>query len=79
MAIHEKICFFTLIIFISLSIIFISRITGAEKGVVQWPYMAMDNDSFNAGYIHEGEIVEHSFTVINKGTIPLILKTVKPG
>jgi hypothetical protein len=43
------------------------------------PKMVIEERSFNAQQVKEGEIIEHTFTVYNKGDESLEIKKVSPG
>ena len=49
----------------------------AEKA--QGPIIVLDEKVFNFNEVKEGEILEHTFKVVNKGAQPLRIKDVKPG
>ena len=64
---------FFLIFLISLSLS-----TGwAEQAI--GPRMVIEKPLFDAQQVKEGEIIRHSFTVLNKGDKPLQIKRVQPG
>ncbi|MBA7678655.1 hypothetical protein ES703_86933 [subsurface metagenome] len=43
------------------------------------PRMVIEKPLFDAQQVKEGEIIRHSFTVLNKGDQPLQIKRVQPG
>lgn len=43
------------------------------------PRMVIEKPLFDAQQVKEGEIIRHSFTVLNKGDKPLQIKRVQPG
>jgi hypothetical protein len=43
------------------------------------PKMVLNEKYFNAQSVKEGQIIEHTFTVFNKGDRPLEIKKVQPG
>jgi len=43
------------------------------------PKMVIEKPLFDAQQVKEGEIIRHSFTVLNKGDQPLKIKRVQPG
>ena len=43
------------------------------------PKMVIEKPLFDAQQVKEGEIIRHSFTVLNKGDKPLQIKRVQPG
>jgi hypothetical protein len=47
--------------------------------LAQGPKMVIVEKHYNFNRVMEGEIVEHTFRVLNKGDQPLEIKEVKPG
>jgi hypothetical protein len=43
------------------------------------PRMVIEKPLFDAQQVKEGEIISHSFIVLNKGDQPLKIKRVQPG
>ncbi len=43
------------------------------------PKMSIKERAFNFGDVKEGDIIEHTFTVVNEGDAELEIKAVKPG
>ena len=43
------------------------------------PKMVIEEKFFDAKQVKEGEIINHTFTVLNKGDRPLEIKKVRPG
>ena len=43
------------------------------------PKIVLEEKYFDAKQINEGEIIEHTFTVLNIGDRPLEIKKVNPG
>jgi len=43
------------------------------------PRMELKEKYFNANSLKEGQIIEHTFTVFNRGDRPLEIKKVQPG
>ena len=43
------------------------------------PKMELKEKYFDAKYVKEGQIIEHAFTVFNRGDRPLEIKKVQPG
>jgi len=49
--------------------------------LISAPMISIDNENYDAGIIHEGEMssLKHTFKVKNTGDSTLIIKHVKPG
>ena len=45
----------------------------------QGPKMILEEERFDFGEVKEGEVISHSFKVLNQGDQPLEIKNVKPG
>jgi adenine specific DNA methylase Mod len=43
------------------------------------PKMELKEKYFNAKSVKEGQIIEHTFTVFNRGDRPLEIKKIQPG
>ena len=43
------------------------------------PKMELKGKYFDAKHVKEGQIIEHTFTVFNRGDRPLEIKKVQPG
>lgn len=62
-------------IFVVLFVVYASLAFSQERVGAK---MVLEEKDFNAGNIYEGDIVEHSFKVMNKGTGTLEIISVKP-
>jgi hypothetical protein len=63
--------------FLILSIMFNLTIGWAQQAI--GPRMVLKEDCFDAKEVNEGEIIEHTFTVLNTGDQALEIKKVNPG
>ena len=43
------------------------------------PRMVVDERVHDLGKVQEGQVIEHTFRVLNKGDQPLLISRVKPG
>lgn len=43
------------------------------------PILVLEDRIFDAKEVQEGEVIDHSFQVLNSGDSPLEIKNVKPG
>ena len=43
------------------------------------PKMVIEEKSFDFKEVEQGRVIEHDFTVLNKGDQPLEIRKVKPG
>jgi hypothetical protein len=64
-----------------LSSFFITAFFGfsASAQEKQGPRMILEEERFDSGEVKEGEVISHSFKVLNQGDQPLEIKNVKPG
>jgi len=46
---------------------------------IQGPKMVLEELKFDFGEVKEGEVVSHTFRVLNQGDQPLEIRKVKPG
>lgn len=58
--------------------IIFNLITGWAQQAIG-PRIVLQEKSFDAQQVKEGEIIEHAFTVLNKGDRLLEIKRVRPG
>lgn len=57
-------------------------LSGSNSGLakdLQAPRLAVAEALFNAGEVMEGDIIKHTFQVMNQGDKVLRIKNVKPG
>lgn len=66
-----------LALFCFMILFFLGSPESAEKGT--GPQMVMTETSHDFGEVDQGALVEHSFTVMNRGDQVLEIKSVNPG
>ena len=64
---------------ISLLICFHIIMSVAWAQEVIGPKMVIEEKSFDFKEVEQGRVIEHDFTVLNKGDQPLEIRKVKPG
>ena len=62
-----------------LTISFLPRAWGQEMSSPQAPQVMIPEKSYNFKEVEEGQTIEHSFTILNKGSEPLKIIKVRPG
>ncbi len=73
----KKIAFFILIVFVWLIGINAFSHLRAEELHQGKPVISFDKEIFDAGRVLEGEELSHSFTLFNRGDVPLVIKKIR--
>ncbi len=60
------------------SLIFLCAYSAGAQ-VATGPKMVLKEREFDCGEVKEGEVIEHTFSVLNQGDEPLKIVRVKPG
>ena len=69
-----------LITLASLSVLLsIALFTSSRAQTPSGPSMVLPERSFDFRDVEEGKVVEHTFSVLNKGNQPLEIRNVNPG
>jgi len=57
----------------------IFALSGASAEQVAGPQMVLTENEFDAQTVKEGEIIKHTFSILNKGSGILEIEKVQPG
>lgn len=66
-----------LYIILMLTILFKPLFSEAQE--ISRPEIYIENNSYDAGNVMEGSVIEHVFTVYNRGGETLNIRRIKPG
>jgi hypothetical protein len=65
----------------TLVLCFVTNLWGFSSATqeVQGPKMVLKEQTFDAGQVLEGALIQHTFQVLNEGNQTLLIKDVRPG